>query len=88
MHKAEDLLAEAFNNKKRMVYNSASTYAGDKFCKKRRIDVYHIESGYFECFCHLRKEVRFFKISRGKSLRIMKRSYTIPTDYQSSFKKE
>jgi predicted DNA-binding transcriptional regulator YafY len=51
----------------------------------RQIDPYHAVSSqgewYLIGFCHLREEIRIFAISRIKQAKALRRSFTIPSDF-------
>ena len=53
----------------------------EDFRKKREVDIYSLGALYFEAFCHLREQLRTFRIDRVISTKIVKRNYTIPDDY-------
>ena len=81
--KISDILQEAFNNKKQIEieYISSAHRQGEDFRKKRRVDIYSLGGFYFEAFCHLRNELRTFRIDRVLNAKIIKQNYTIPDDY-------
>lgn len=78
-----DILQEAFNERKQVEieYISSRARQGENFRKKRRVDIYSWGDFYFEAFCHLRNELRTFRIDRVLKAKIIKQNYTIPDDY-------
>lgn len=77
-------IEKAFKRKQRIEidYESASTQAGEPFLKKRQIDIYEITGGYFQGFCHLRKEIRQFRMDRVVSFKILDAKYKIPKEWK------
>jgi len=66
-----------------MEYLSQSIANGSPH-RVRRVDVYHIQEPYFEGFCHLRNDVRQFRIDRILDLKPTWNRYSIPADYLPS----
>jgi len=81
--KISDILQEAFNNKKQIEieYISSAHRQGEDFRKKRKVDIYSLGGFYFEAFCHLRNELRTFRIDRVLNAKIIKQNYIIPDNY-------
>lgn len=46
--------------------------------KKRKLDVYYTSSKYTIGYCHLRKDIRKFRTSRIKSVKLTTSNYRIP----------
>ena len=78
-----DILRKAFNNRVRLEieYVSSTAHYGEDFRKKRKVDIYSFEEPYFEAYCHLRDEVRTFRIDRVLDVKVTSQNYTIPDDY-------
>lgn len=77
------ILQEAFNKRVRieMEYVSGTRRCGEDFRKRRKVDIYSFGSLYFEAYCHLRSELRTFRIDRVLNVKMTNQSYTIPDDY-------
>lgn len=65
-------------------YLSQSVAAGDSPHRVRAVDVYHIREPYFEGFCHVRQDVRQFRIDRVLNIKPTWQRYTIPQDFVPS----
>jgi predicted DNA-binding transcriptional regulator YafY len=78
-------LQEAFNNRERIEieYISSTARHGESFRKRRKVDIYGFGDFYFEAYCHLRNELRTFRIDRVLNVKMTNQSYTIPNDYVS-----
>lgn len=80
-----EIIEEAFKNRQRLAveYISSENSDGLGFRKLRLIDVYRIKpNGEIEAYCHLRRDLRNFRLSRILSAEPTSDVYTIPTDYQ------
>ena len=77
------MLTEAFEKRLQVEieYLSQSVATGDSPQRVRRVDVYHIREPYFEGYCHVRKDVRQFRIDRILDIRPTWQRYTIPADF-------
>ena len=49
--------------------------------KRRDVDVYGVDWPYFDGFCHLRGEVRRFRMDRVLSIKLTEKSYEIPDNW-------
>ena len=78
-----NILQRAFQDKKQVEieYISGTHHQKEDSKKKRRVDIYSLAGLYFEAFCHLRKELRTFRIDRVLSAKMIKQNYAIPDDY-------
>jgi len=47
----------------------------------RTIEIYEIEGGLINAFCHLKKEMRKFRISEIKDIQLTEETYNIPKDF-------
>ena len=81
--KISDILQEAFNDKKQIEieYISRAHHQKEDFKKKRIVDIYSLTGLYFEALCHLRKDLRTFRIDRVLNAKIIKQNYIVPHDY-------
>ena len=52
--------------------------------KKRKVDIYSISSKYIIGYCHLRKDMRKFRISRISSARLTDNFYSIPQNFNKN----
>ena len=77
------MLTEAFDKRLRVEidYLSQRAASGESAQKIRQVDVYHIREPYFEGYCHLRQDVRQFRIDRILDLKPTWTRYTIPKEY-------
>jgi len=77
------ILQEAFKNRERIEieYISSTARSGEDFRKRRKVDIYSFGDFYFEAFCHLRNELRTFRVDRVLNVKMTNQSYTIPNDY-------
>ena len=65
-------------------YISSQDSDGAGFKKERVIEVRQIKhNGEIEAYCHLRKDVRNFRVSRIARAELMSESYAMPQDVQS-----
>jgi hypothetical protein len=81
-HQAIDvILKEAFTQHRtlKIEYSTPFTKSGQRH--SREIDIYEIELGRIIAFCHLRKAMRTFNISRILSAKITDKAYEIPSDF-------
>ncbi|MBI3442625.1 MAG: WYL domain-containing protein [Candidatus Sungbacteria bacterium] len=80
------LLEEALVNRKRLAieYVSSEDHDGLGFKKARLIDVYAIKGDEVEAYCHLRKSVRMFRISRILKIEPTGESYIMAQDAQAA----
>lgn len=62
-------------------YLSSSIQSGESSQRVRRVDVYHVAEPYFEGYCHLRQDVRQFRIDRVLDIKPTWNRYTIPADF-------
>lgn len=79
----EKLLREAFDKRLRVEIEYLSQNAAQTGGIKgsRRIDIYHISEPYFEGYCHLRQDVRQFRIDRILDIKPTWQRYTIPPNF-------
>lgn len=77
------MLTEAFEKRLQVEieYLSQSASAGESAQKVRRVDVYAIREPYFEGYCHLRKDLRQFRIDRVLNIKPTWQRYAIPLDF-------
>ena len=77
------MLSEAFEKRLQVEieYLSKSVAAGDSPQRTRRVDVYAINTPYFEGYCHVRKDVRQFRLDRILDVKPTWERYTIPSDF-------
>ena len=52
--------------------------------RKREIDVYHKTRRYVIAYCHLRKAMRKFRTSRIVTVKLTKKGYTIPKNFDKN----
>jgi DEAD/DEAH box helicase domain-containing protein len=62
-------------------YLSQSSASGESPHKVRRVDIYYVREPYFEGYCHLRKDVRQFRLDRVLDIKPTWQRYTIPPDF-------
>jgi len=80
-----EIIEEAFQKRKRLAieYVSSENSDGLGFRKTRLIDIYSIKpDGTIEAYCHLRRDLRNFRINRIMKAEILNDSYLIPQDFQ------
>ena len=77
------MLSEAFEKRLQVEidYLSQSSKGGEPARKVRRVDVYAIREPYFEGYCHLRQDVRQFRVDRILDIKPTWQRYTIPPDF-------
>ena len=77
------MLTEAFEKRLQVEieYLSQNSSPGEPAQKTRRIDIYSLREPYFEGYCHLRKDVRQFKIDHVLDVKPIWQRYTIPPDF-------
>jgi len=79
------ILAEALKERKTVEidYLTRSSDAPDPLRKTRLVDIYKMEGGLFEGWCHLRKGLRIFKIERVLAAKLTPDKYKIAADLQT-----
>jgi len=72
----ETALKEAFDKRLmvRIVYPSTDL-------KWRKVQIYEIENGFINAFCHLREEMRNFRISEIQDVQLTAENYKIPDSF-------
>lgn len=65
-------------------YETAEPKPGQPAINIRNVDVYALGEEYFDAFCHLRSDMRVFKISRVKWAQLTTGTYQIPVRYTPS----
>ena len=72
----EKIIKESFDKRLRVeiVYPSSEL-------KWRKIEIYEIEGSFINAFCHLRKEMRNFRINHIQDVRLTKEKYKIPKNF-------
>ncbi len=77
------ILTEAFEKRLQVEieYLSQNSSPKEPAQKTRRVDVYYIREPFFEGYCHLRNDVRQFKIDRVLDVKPTWQRYTIPPDF-------
>lgn len=81
------ILEEAFAGRKRVAieYVSSKDPDGLGFRKSRLIEIYRMKpNGELEAYCHLRRDLRKFRLSRILKAEITNDSYIIPQDFQGA----
>jgi len=80
------LLDSAYTTNQRltMKYETSNPLPGDSPVKIRDIDIYGLGDEYFEAYCHYRREIRIFRISRVLWARLSIERYEIPRTYTPS----
>ena len=78
------VLEDALKERKRLSieYVSSEDNEGLGFKKSRLIDIYRIKTHEIEAYCHFRKALRIFKISRILRAEFTNEYYSLPTDSQ------
>mgnify|MGYP001590874563 FL=1 len=82
-----EIVKEAFSSRRRLSieYISSENNDGLGFRKERNIDVYNIKkNGEIEAYCHLRKDIRSFRINRIARAELRGESYSLPQDTQAA----
>lgn len=80
----EKMLTEAFEKRLQVEidYLSApSPVTPAPAQQARKVDVYYMRPPYFEGYCHLRQEIRQFRIDRILDIKPTWQRYTVPSDY-------
>ncbi len=69
-------IEEAFNKRLRVkiIYPSSDL-------KWRKIEIYEVEDDFLNAFCHLRREMRNFRISSIKDFKLTNEKYKIPENF-------
>lgn len=62
-------------------YLSQAVRPGESPHKVRKVDIYHVREPYFEGYCHLRNDVRQFRIDRVLDVKPTWQRYSIPADF-------
>ena len=62
-------------------YLSQNAAKGESPQRIRKVDVYHILEPYFEGYCHLRNDLRQFRIDRVLDIKPTWQRYTVPPDF-------
>ena len=77
------MLTEAFEKRLQVEieYLSQSVASGESSRRVRCIDVYAIREPYFEAFCHVRQDVRQFRIDRVIDIKPTWQRYAIPAGF-------
>lgn len=80
------IVEEAFNSRKRLSieYISSQNTDGLGFSKARMIDVYGIKPREVEAYCHLRQDVRSFRLDRIIKAELTGENYSLPKDFQKT----
>jgi hypothetical protein len=77
-------LAYTTNQRLTMKYETSNPLPGDPPVKIRDIDIYGLGDEYLEAYCHYRREIRIFRISRVLWARLSSERYEIPRAYTPS----
>ncbi len=80
----EKMLTEAFEKRLQVEidYLSAPSPVSPAPAQQaRKVDVYYMRPPYFEGYCHLRQEIRQFRIDRILDIKPTWQRYTVPADY-------
>ncbi len=80
------ILTDAFRSRSRVEvdYLTKTSEADENLKKTRLVDIYRMEGGEFEGYCHLRKGLRVFKIERVLRARSTGERYSVPGEMQES----
>jgi DEAD/DEAH box helicase domain-containing protein len=62
-------------------YVSRTPRAGEPPQQLRRVDVYHIAEPYFEGYCHLRRDIRQFRLDRVIDVKPTWQRFSVPADF-------
>lgn len=75
------ILHQAFDQRKilEIEYSSPRNNAGKRHLRK--IDIYHFDFDRIVAYCHLREDLRTFKIRRILSAKLLEAAYEIPIDF-------
>ncbi len=82
----QKILETAMKNHQRLEIDYISREAGfgEGFKKTRKIDVYGISAGEISAYCHLRNDIRMFRIGRIVRVRPVEEFYAPPASLQAS----
>ena len=73
------LLKDALDRQKAMEIDYVSREdAGDGYFKKRKVEIRQLLDDSIEAYCHLRKDVRHFRIGRILGVRVLDESFQAP----------
>ncbi len=77
------MLTEAFTKRLQVEieYLSQTAPPGESGTTVRRVDIYHFEAPYFEGYCHLRRDLRQFRVDRVLDIKPTWERYTVPADF-------
>ncbi len=75
-------LERAFENLKEVEVKYFSLSSGD--FTQRKLKIYYLSRKYMIAYCYLRKEIRKFRVSRIRSVKILKKRYTIPKNFNKN----
>jgi DEAD/DEAH box helicase domain-containing protein len=64
-----------------IAYLAQTVSSGQSSQQTRRVEIYALHEDYFEGFCHLRQDVRQFRIDRVLDVKPVWQRYAIPDDY-------
>jgi len=62
-------------------YLSHSAASGESPHSVRRVDIYYVREPYFEGYCHLRKDIRQFRLDRVLDIKPTWQRYAIPSGF-------
>ena len=62
-------------------YTSPQKEIGETAQSTRRVDIYYVKDAYFEGYCHLRKDIRQFKIERVVDIKPTWQRYSVPAGF-------
>lgn len=62
-------------------YMPAQKEAGESAQSVRKVDIYYVKDPYFEGYCHLRNDIRQFKIERVIDIKPTWKRYTVPAGF-------
>ena len=62
-------------------YTSPQKEIGETAQSTRRVDIYYVKAAYFEGYCHLRKDIRQFKIERVVDIKPTWQRYSVPAGF-------
>ncbi len=75
-------LVKALGDKKRVEIDYFNMDSGE--ARKRAIDIYYMNSKYLVAYCHLRKDMRKFRVSRVVKAKLLDNSYTVPPSFDKN----
>ena len=64
-------------------YLTRSSDTPDPLRKTRLVDIYKMDSDFFEGYCHLRKGLRIFKVDRVLQVKLSGKNYKVASDLQT-----